>query len=46
MSEYLLAERERLLTLITEIRNSGAIAPANVWISPNFQTLIRLKQGR
>ena len=38
MSEHLFAERERLLTLITEIRNSGAIAPANVWISPNFQT--------
>ncbi len=37
MSEHLFAERERLLTLITEIRNSGAVAPANVWISPNFQ---------
>ena len=38
MSEHLFAERERLLALITEIRNSGAVAPANVWISPNFQT--------
>ncbi|BAU15892.1 hypothetical protein LEP3755_64580 (plasmid) [Leptolyngbya sp. NIES-3755] len=37
MSEHLFAERERLLTLIAEIRNSGAVAPANVWISPNFQ---------
>ncbi|NJR51844.1 MAG: hypothetical protein HC780_21975 [Leptolyngbyaceae cyanobacterium CSU_1_3] len=37
MSEHLFAERERLLTLITEIRNSGALAPANVWISPSFQ---------
>ena len=37
MGEHLFAERERLLTLITETRNSGAVAPANVWISPNFQ---------
>lgn len=37
MSEHLLAERERLLALMTQIRNSGAVAPANVWISPNFQ---------
>ena len=36
VSEHLFAERERLLALITEIR-SGAVAPANVWISPNFQ---------
>lgn len=37
VSDHLFAERERLLTLITKIRNSGAVAPANVWISPNFQ---------
>jgi len=37
VSEHLFAERERLLALITEIRNSGAVASANVWISPNFQ---------
>jgi hypothetical protein len=33
-SPHLEAERERLLQLIQSIRNSGSVAPTNVWISP------------
>ncbi len=28
------AERDRLLHLVQSIRNSGGVAPLNVWISP------------
>ena len=34
ISSHLEAERERLLALIQTIRNSGSVAPLNVWISP------------
>lgn len=34
VSPHLEAERERLLQLIQTIRNSGHVAPSNVWISP------------
>ena len=34
ISPYLEAERERLLQLIQAIRDSGTVAPINVWISP------------
>lgn len=33
-SPHLEAERDRLLQLIQSIRNSGSVAPINVWISP------------
>ncbi len=33
-SPYLAAERDRLLQLIQLIRDSGSVAPINVWISP------------
>lgn len=33
-SPHLEAERDRLLQLIQAIRNSGSVAPINVWISP------------
>lgn len=34
ISSHLVAERERLLILIQAVRNSGSVAPLNVWISP------------
>ncbi|MBL1179064.1 hypothetical protein [Pantanalinema sp. GBBB05] len=34
VSLHLEAERDRLLQLIQTIRNSGLVAPSNVWISP------------
>lgn len=34
-SLHLEAEREQLLTLLQAIRNSGSVAPLNVWISPS-----------
>jgi len=34
VSPHLEAERERLLQCIQSIRNSGGVAPINVWISP------------
>lgn len=34
ISPHLEAERERLLALLQTIRNSGSVAPLNVWISP------------
>ncbi|MBD2156737.1 hypothetical protein [Leptolyngbya sp. FACHB-16] len=34
VSSHLEAERDRLLQLIQVIRNSGSVAPINVWISP------------
>jgi len=34
VSPHLEAERERLLALLQTIRNSGSVAPLNVWISP------------
>ncbi|MBI4783171.1 MAG: hypothetical protein HY785_17890 [Oscillatoriophycideae cyanobacterium NC_groundwater_1537_Pr4_S-0.65um_50_18] len=34
VSPHLQAERDRLLQLIHSIRNSGSVAPINVWISP------------
>ncbi len=34
ISPHLEAERERLLVLLQAIRNSGSVAPLNVWISP------------
>ncbi len=34
ISLHLEAERDRLLALIQTIRNSGNVAPLNVWISP------------
>lgn len=34
VSPHLEAERDRLLQLIQSIRNSGSVAPLNVWISP------------
>ena len=33
-SPHLEAERDRLLQLIQAVRNSGSVAPLNVWISP------------
>jgi hypothetical protein len=33
-SPHLEAERDRLLQLIQVVRNSGSVAPLNVWISP------------
>jgi hypothetical protein len=33
-SPYLKAERDRLLSMIHQIRTLGSPAPANVWISP------------
>lgn len=34
ISPHLEAEHDRLLQLIQSIRNSGTVAPLNVWISP------------
>ena len=34
VSPHLEAERDRLLQLIQDLRNSGNVAPINVWISP------------
>lgn len=34
VSPHLQAEHDRLLELIRTIRNSGIVAPLNVWISP------------
>ena len=34
VSPHLEAERDRLLQLIQDLRNSGSVAPINVWISP------------
>ena len=34
VSPHLQAERDRLLQLIQDLRNSGRVAPCNVWISP------------
>ena len=34
VSPYLEAEHERLLQLIQTIRDSGSVAPLNVWVSP------------
>ena len=34
VSPHLEAERDRLLQLIQAIRDSGSVAPINVWISP------------
>jgi len=34
VSPHLEAERDRLLQLIQDIRNSGSVAPINVWFSP------------
>jgi hypothetical protein len=34
VSPYLQAERDRLLQLIQTVRDSGSVAPTNVWISP------------
>lgn len=34
VSPHLEAERDRLLQLIQSVRNSGSVAPLNVWISP------------
>jgi hypothetical protein len=34
VSSHLEAERDRLLQLIQNIRDSGSVAPINVWISP------------
>ena len=34
VSPHLEAERDRLLQLIQDLRNSGIVAPSNVWISP------------
>jgi hypothetical protein len=34
VSPHLQAERDRLLQLIQAIRDSGSVAPINVWISP------------
>jgi hypothetical protein len=34
VSPYLAAERDRLLQLIQAIRESGSVAPLNLWISP------------
>jgi hypothetical protein len=34
VSSHLEAERDRLLQLIQAIRDSGSVAPINVWISP------------
>lgn len=34
VSPHLQAERDRLLQLIQDPRNSGRVAPCNVWISP------------
>jgi hypothetical protein len=34
VSPHLEAERNRLLQLIQAIRDSGSVAPINVWISP------------
>lgn len=34
VSPHLAAERDRLLQLIQAIRDSGSVAPINVWISP------------
>jgi len=38
VSPHLQAERDRLLGEIERIRQSGPVAPPNVWIGPNFQT--------
>jgi len=37
VSPHLQAERDRLLSEIERICQSGYVAPASVWISPNFQ---------
>lgn len=34
VSPHLEAERDRLLQLIQSVRDSGSVAPLNVWISP------------
>lgn len=34
VSSHLEAERDRLLQLIQTVRDSGGVAPINVWISP------------
>jgi hypothetical protein len=34
VSPHLQAERDRLLQLIQAVRDSGSVAPINVWISP------------
>ena len=34
VSPHLEAERDRLLQLIQAIRDSGSVAPINVWVSP------------
>ena len=34
VSPHLEAEQDRLLQLIQDLRNSGRVAPCNVWISP------------
>lgn len=34
VSPHLAAEREHLIQLIQAIRDSGSVAPINVWISP------------
>jgi hypothetical protein len=34
VSPHLQAEHDRLLELLQAIRNSGSVAPLNVWISP------------
>ncbi len=38
ISPHLQAEQARLESEIERLRRSGAVAPPNVWIGPNFQT--------
>jgi len=38
VSLHLQAERDRLLSEIERIRQSGPVAPPNIWIGPNLHT--------
>lgn len=38
ISPHVQAERDRLLSEVERIRQSGTVAPGNVWIGTNFQT--------